>query len=75
MLMISSFLPIIHMFTKSGVAGVRGFPVFHIFLTGLYYLTGTVFYVTGWPERWWHDRFDISVCAKMVMLRRGIGGC
>lgn len=66
--MLSGCVPILHMFIMQGYEGVEQFPLKHIALMGLCYLTGTCFYVTHWPEKRWPAIFDLWVSGLHVLL-------
>ena len=61
--MLSGCLPIAHMFLVEGLVGVRQFPLMHTVTMGFFYLVGTVFYLSHWPEKRWPNTFDVWVSA------------
>ncbi len=68
-LMLSGFAPVIHMLLVEGSSGVRHFPLLHTAIMALFYLVGTVVYLTHWPEKKWAGTFDIWVGGPCFLVR------
>ena len=67
---LAGVLPLVHILYLSWFRGeamaVTGFS--WVFLSGLCYLTGAVFYSTHFPERWWPGQFDLWLSSHQVNI-------
>lgn len=64
----SGFAPMIHALLQHGLGGLENFPISHVNLSSLLYLTGTTFYVTRTPEKIWPGVFDVWVSPETQLL-------
>lgn len=57
----SGFLPMIHGCMLEGKEILGLFPLSHAIGMEAFYLTGVIFYITRYPEKYYPEKFDIWV--------------
>jgi adiponectin receptor len=62
----SGFVPMIHACILDGIGVLGSFPLAHAIGMVTCYLTGVIFYLSRFPERYNPFKFDIWVCTTNI---------
>lgn len=60
-LFMTGFVPLAHKMLTDGLQGLNGFLISHIVVSTMFYMAGTIFYMTHVPEKCLPGVFDIYV--------------